>query len=196
MYVTTDYGANWALETAVNLNQTTHDGGWDQIYSPRTAQNPSELIWFAGGGKYANAFVRVNNTTQTNIAPSYGGYNWVPCERRNSFSTAATDANRLLLAGTRWSGGGGGTLGGFQLFVTSNALGTPTWTPLGNSTGLNFTCCAIAGDSPNAFYLWGGANGTDAAIAYSGNGGASISSQVGNLSSFTPGKVIAIAGWG
>lgn len=195
VWVTTDYGATWNVETARNLTQMTGDGGWDQIYSPRTAQNPSELIWFAGGGTWANAFVRVNSTVQTDIRPSYGGYSWVPGEKRNGFSTAASDANRMLLAGTRWSSGGGGSLGGFQLFLTNGALGTPTWTPLANATGLNFGQCAIAGDNASTFYLWGGANGSNAAVAYSIDGGVTIVPQVGNLASFSPGKVVGLVGF-
>ena len=186
--VSLDYGATWAPDTSIDLTMIT---GYAQIFSPRTDQNPNETIWFAGRGYNVYVFNRINGLTVTDIRPLYGGNYYVPHAPRNAFSTAPNDARRLLLAGTRWSGA---SIVGYELFLTNSALSTPVWTRLINDTGLNFTQCAIAGDSASAFFFWGGLDGSSAAIGYSPNGGQTIVSKVGNLASFSPGQVVGLMG--
>ena len=113
---------------------------------------------------------------------------------RNGLSTFPGNANRLLACTgvpAPWDWGNGASV-----WLSDNALAaTPTWTNLIPESAPGYQACAISGDAGNVFYFWGGNYGTDAAVAFSVDSGATIVSQAGNLSSFSPGKVAMLVGW-
>jgi hypothetical protein len=110
---------------------------------------------------------------------------------RNGISTFTGNANRLLWcasAGMPWD-----TVASTP-YLTDNALATtPTFTAL--SAPANYHACAIAGDTGNTFFFWGGNYGDAATVALSIDGGSTIVSQVGDLASYTPGVVCMLVGW-
>jgi len=113
---------------------------------------------------------------------------------RNGLSTFTGNANRLLACiglPEPWDYGING-----MVMLSDNALAaTPTWTTIIPSGTPSYQGGAISGDAGNVFYFWGGNYGTDAAVAYSVDSGATVVSQAGNLSSFSPGKVTMLVGW-
>lgn len=155
------------------------------------ARNSDERILFFGTGGWGELF-RANGSTVTSILPP--GTSLGVIQPRNGLSTYAGNANRLLVclgvpAPFDWGNGA-------SVWLTENALAaSPAWTNLIPESAPGYQAGAIAGDTGSAFYLWGGNYGTDASVAYSADGGATIVSQAGNLGSFTPGAVCMLVGW-
>lgn len=201
---TTDYGATWLDTSDPNMDIAAQ--GASSIHSPPdTAHNPGENIFFYGVNRInttpAQAVIyRANGASRTSITPSVGGVLYRPFGPRNGLSTFAGNANRLLLAGFGNDSLNGNVNSTRRLFLTDNALAaTPTWTELTSDIAVaamsGYGACAIAGDSGSTFYLWSGLRGTEAAVALSTDSGATIRSQAGNLSSFSPGEVRMLVGW-
>lgn len=201
---TTDYGATWLDTSDPNMDIAAQ--GASSIHSPPdTAHNPGENIFFYGVNRInttpAQAVIyRANGASRTSITPSVGGVLYRPFGPRNGLSTFAGNANRLLLAGFGNDSSNGNVNSTRRLFLTDNALAaTPTWTELTSDIAVaamsGYGACAIAGDSGSTFYLWSGLRGTEAAVALSTDSGATIRSQAGNLSSFSPGEVRMLVGW-
>ena len=192
-YNTTDYGTTWGLSSAITMSTISEN--ISSLHSPPdTARNPNEDIFFWSRNRTnvtagERRLLRSNGTSVTDISPSVGGTYYHAFGPRNGVSTFAGNANRLLLAGYAHDNSN------LRLFLTDNALaGSPSWTEL-NPGAVSYGCCAIAGDTGSVMYFWSGLRGSDAAVAYSANSGAAIVSQVGNLSSFTPGQVRMLVGW-
>ena len=155
------------------------------------ARNSDESILFFGTGGWGELF-RANGSTVTSILPP--GTSLGVIQPRNGLSTYAGNANRLLAClgiPAPFDYGNGASV-----WLTENALAaSPAWTNLIPESAPGYQAGAIAGDTGSAFYLWGGNYGTDASVAYSADGGATIVSQAGNLGSFTPGAVCMLIGW-
>lgn len=151
------------------------------------ARNADESISFFGGGVYADGLRRYMGGS---VAVIKSG-SLVTHQPRNGISTFTGNANRLLwcaVDNTPWNGGTA------TPYLTNDALAsTPTFTAL--SAPANYHACAIAGDSGNTFYFWGGNYGDAAAVALSIDGGSTIISQAGDLASYTPGVVCMLVGW-
>jgi hypothetical protein len=191
-----DYGATMTTvmpgPLQATFNPACMGAPWDGV------NNANESIMFYSSGRGQNGdgyygqgqFYRANGSTRTIISPTISSEHWFPLAPRNGWSSAINNANRVLIAGANQMHTAR------KLFLSNNALAaTPTWTELTNTGGVNYGCCAIAGDNANTFYLWGGVLGTVAAVALSVDGGASIVSQAGNLASFSPGEVRMLVGW-
>jgi hypothetical protein len=177
--VSSDYGATWAgtttptLTGAVNLGISLHCP-WDP------ARNSTESIFFYGT---SSNLYRATGSSNVDISPT--GTALIE-ETRNAISTAIGNANRLLACIND-------NVTGLAIYLTDNALAaSPSWTTIGVG---GYGCCAIAGDSASTFYFWGGRSGSAAAVAVSNNSGATVISQAGNLSTFTPGQVLTLIGW-
>lgn len=178
-YSSSNYGATWATTTTPTLGGTRNLGislhcPWDP------ARNSGETLFFYGTSS-ARTY-RWDGSSNTDISP--GGANG-PVVTRNGLSTFPANANRLLACTSGSSGK--------VIYLTDNALAaSPSWTQL--SPPVSYYCGAIAGDTPNAFYFWGGRPG-GATVGASIDGGASIVSQVGNLGSYSTGSVLMLVGW-
>jgi hypothetical protein len=153
------------------------------------ARNAGETIAFYGDYINGSALRRSVSGTTSAIGPS--GLDAQVIQPRNGISTFAGNANRLLFCGSAdnpWSSAIA------TPYLTDNALATtPTWTAL--TPPSYYHGCAIAGDSGGTFYFWGGNYGDSETVGLSNNSGATIISQVGDLASYSPGKVLMLAGW-
>jgi hypothetical protein len=176
-----DYGATFSSVSNPNVAGDGFTVG--HIHVPYDgARNADESIVFYQHNIYPPKLYRANGASRTDISPASGVSGFGP---RNVISTFVGDANRLLLAA-----------GGNGLRLTNNALAaSPSWTTLSNSTGYNYGCCAIAGDSGSTFYFWDGYAAGAGGVAYSTDGGATIISQRGNLGSFDVGSITMLMGW-
>lgn len=153
------------------------------------ARNSDESIAFYGdlATGASSPLRRVNGTSTTAIGPSDAAVD----QPRNGISSFAGNANRLLFCGAVYNPWDSALA---YPYLTENALAaTPTWTTL--APPANYHACAIAGDSGAVFYFWGGNYGDDAAVGLSNDSGATIISQAGDLSTYTPGKVTMLIGW-
>lgn len=157
------------------------------------ARNADERYLFYGYSSWDAPIWRYDGTSVTNIM-TVATENLGVIQPRNGLSTFAGNANRLLACTgvpAPWDWGNGASV-----WLSDNALAaTPTWTNLIPESAPGYQACAISGDAGNVFYFWGGNYGSDAAVAYSVDSGATIVSQAGNLSSFSPGKVAMLVGW-
>lgn len=195
VYKSANYGATLATIGGGSLTAPFNPSSIGSPYD--AARNAAEDILFYSSSVYSSRdrFYRSNGTSQTDISPTVSGEYYACMAPRNGWSTAINNANRLLLAATKPDG----TVR--KLFLTNNALAaTPSWTELTGTGGAAYGCCAISGDNPNVFYLWGGMSGgvggvDTSTVALSIDGGTTIVSQVGNLASFTPGEVRMLVGW-
>lgn len=191
-YESTDYGAtNSAISSPNIAGQSKASASLHCPWDP--AVNSAETIFFFGtpsGSSATRRLRRANGSTQTDISPLYNSKYYYTLQPRNGVSSFVGNANRVLLAGRANDNAG------HELFLSSNALAaSPTWTRLTNSTGYDFGCCAISGDSGSAFYFWDGFKTGDGGVAYSADGGTTIVSQVGNLGSYNIGSVVMLVGW-
>jgi hypothetical protein len=156
------------------------------LHSPwDPARNLDESYFFFGG---QDRLRRINGGSVSVIGPT-SCYIYQP---RNGISTYVGDANRLLVcAGANFPWYDSST----TVYLTNDSLAvTPSFSSV--SVPENYKACAISGDNPNVFYFWGGNYGGDNAVGYSDNGGQSVVSQSGNLSSFsTGGRILMLAGW-
>lgn len=188
----TDYGASWSDgATLADWGAGNATAQARSLHVPYdAARNSSESIFFYGTeytGSSAAYLIRSNGGSLSAIFSS--AYRQIEATR-NGISTYVGNANRLLFCGSS-SYAGGGT---YTAYLTDNALAaSPSWTAL--TTPEQYMHCAIAGDSGNTFYFWGGQFGTVPAVGYSIDGGATVISQTGNLGSFSPGGVQMLVGW-
>jgi hypothetical protein len=182
-YESTDYGATFSATSNPNINGGAGTKPAMSLHCPYDgARNAAETVFFYGTN-VDGLLYRASGATRTSVAPAAS---ITPAGPRNGVSSYVGNANRLLLA---YAG---------LIYITSNALATtPTWTALTNSTGYNYNCCAIAGDSGSTFYFWDGQGygSGDGGVAYSNDGGATIISQVGNLGDYAIGSIVMLMGW-
>jgi len=190
MYGTSNF-SSWSSLFSLGMGST--DGVATSLHCPwDPARNSDESILFYGNpsATVASNLFRANNTTVTDIGITNGGALGIN-QPRNGISTYVGDANRMLVC----LGQTAPQLGAWgEAYLTNNALAaSPTYTQL--TIPSHYNACAIAGDSGSVFYFWGGNYGSDAAVGYSADGGTTVISQTGNLSAFTPGKVVMLVGW-
>lgn len=187
----TDYGATWSDgATLADWGAGNVTAQARSLHVPYDgARNPNETIWFYGTEYTSSStpnLVRYNNGSTTAIFSTYTQIE----ATRNGISTFVGNANRLLFCGaSSWAGGGT-----YTAYLTDNALAaSPSWTAL--TTPEQYMHCAISGDSGSVFYFWGGQFGTNPAVGYSADGGVTVISQTGNLSTIAPGDVQMLVGW-
>ncbi|GIL24668.1 MAG: hypothetical protein BroJett042_31810 [Bacteroidota bacterium] len=188
-YISTNYGQTWSRMYSHGPRhpymQYLNLRGSVCIHVPY-ADNPDEDDLYyvrhnVGSNLDSNKVRRIVDGVDTDITPTYLGENkWGPQRTRWGLMTAPLDRNRLVMIASM-------VFQGHYLF-TSKDEGT-SWQVYGPTSA---RMVAIAGDDPDALYLWG-ANGY---IAYSPDFGVTIQSKVGNMGSFdpAPGEIIGICG--
>lgn len=189
-YISTNFGKTWARMYTHGPRhpymQYLNYRGSVCIHVPY-ADNPDEDDLYyvrhnVGSNLGSNKVRRIVDGVDTDITPTYLGKNeWGPQRTRWGLMTAPLDRNRLVMIASM-------TFQGHYLF-TSPDQGA-SWSVYGPTSARRV---AIAGDDPDALYLWG----ADGYIGYSSDFGATVQSKIGNIggmTSPTPGEFVGICG--
>ena len=177
LYKSTDYGLTWNLST--NLYNNLRDSLGFDLHIPWN-NNDDESLAFYGYFEYyfsqpyyhARA---IDGTSQLNIIQPG------PMQSRWCIQSSPQNRQKMLLTGRE----NYGVLAKNGVFLSTDA--GASWTHLASISA--DVRAAMAGDDQNTFYLFG-TNIT----RYSNNLGATIEDKWGNLSDFSPGQFIGIAG--
>jgi hypothetical protein len=183
-----DYGATWADKSAATLD--LNDGivpSLDMVVPFHN--NPSEnIVWVTESvltGITNYRLRRVNGGSSEVRCPTGGAYyGFFGQGQQFSLSVSPTDRSRLLLCGRSDDTN-------LEEGVWKSTDEGLTWTTLvapDTAFTTKYVRCAISGDNPEVFYLWG-RSGT---IGYSNDGGVTIDSRIGNIS--TIGTMLNICG--
>jgi hypothetical protein len=178
LHKTTNYGLTWAAQAVLDV---LHSNG--AIHVPWHDNEAQSLIYYAtrSAGPPLNGLRKYDGVSVTTITP---GTNYGP--RFRQWSLYASPQNRLVMVtvGSQESGGDG-----TRPFVSTD--GGTNWTARdSHRTTARYLNAAIGGDNDQVLYLWG----EDGRIAYSPDQGATIDDRRGNIASFGPGTILAIAG--
>jgi len=188
-YISTNYGQTWARMYSHGPRhpymQYLNLRGSVCIHVPYDNNPDEDDLYYVRHDTIHNLDLqkvrRIVDGVDTDITPSYLGRNsWGPGRTRWGLMTAPLDRTRLAMCATT-------VFEDFYLFTSKD--GGTSWSVYGPTSA---RMVAIAGDDPDALYLWG-ANGY---IAYSPDFGVTIQSKTGNMGSFdpAPGEIIGICG--
>lgn len=176
----TDYSASFGALSLHNSTLLTQ-----HIHVPWN-DNPSESIYYYG------AFVDIAGAdgarlyrNATDISPVISGNHLMP-RSRDAMCTAVSNRQRMLAVLQA------GTTNDYAVVLSDDAgAGSPTWTVL-DGLGTSYRRGALSGNDVNTGWVWGV---TDIAQLTLSSSSGAFESRAGNLASFTPGEIIAIAGF-
>lgn len=184
LYKSADYGATWALATDIAVNPGAFNGfNFHVPWDDNTNQKLSYHRYLNGANTDTRLYrTESDGTTLTDISPIVGGNKQVPNHGVWSIYSCPENRRALLLVATQ--------LAAFGIKSVYKSLdGGDNWTTLIPTTSdPPYLKGAIGGDNQGVIYLWG----VGGAIAYSSDGGVTIESKKGNISTF--GEILAIAG--
>jgi len=176
LYVSTDYGATWALASAPDHDFGDYFGG--MFHFPWHDNDDENVYYYGNLTNDALSLYRTSEdgTTSTEITPT-GDYG--PNEKK-CIATSPVARNYVALCGTDQSTG--------NIAIFRSADHGTTWTTLLSAAARADTYVGVhIADDPDVMYFWG-----PAGVAYSPNGGATIYDRTGNANSS---EVVGIGGW-
>lgn len=198
IYRSTDWGAVWAEVTSGAGYMTPGDALAGSIHLPWEGNDDEELAYHGSASFLTTRQFRLLQSVAgvvTDISPTDGGVSFGP--NKYGFSVRCFDSNRqfLLLAGIGNSTSSDPDEDEHAVFYSSD-YGS-SWdeivAPIADSAGMSGRPAfeaAFSGDDPATLWVWG----PPEYISYSVDSGATLDDRAGNLSSFSPGAWIGIAG--
>ena len=182
-YVSTDHGATWAtLSPAFHASRT----GFFHIHAPWNSNPSDNIYYYASNNATSNEAVWRNvGATITDVSPTIGGNKFTPVVQRNGIDSYVGNRQRMICVGEQDSG----SFSVVAAFLSNNAGDTWPTTILSDT---DLRACALSGDDGNQGWIWG-TNNKIYALTIAGTT-VTTDSRTGDLASFSPGTIIAIAG--
>jgi hypothetical protein len=182
-FKTVDYGAHWTAIGGGSPNIAPGALLGFHLHGPYLENDGDTIIYHTHTINTAqHELRRTSGASYTSIAPVISAHEYIPYDR-DTFMTAFTNPSRALMVGIRDT-----APDTFAVFKCDDADTAATWTVV-DASGSNYRHCAIDGNNEHVFFLWG------IMIGYSEDDGVTIDDRTGNLLSYTPGTVKALAGW-